>query len=174
MRSRLECRCRLSPRLSRSMTATGRRGCRRICCRRSATSLARIRTSASTSRGASSSIRTGLGAVDGSLRQLITLNFFCVIEGRAGSAMLLALFVVIERALASDQHMAIAWVLAKEGGHCLPDRVAQGLSDSGGRGALEVRLSAEEVVRLEAAVPAEKIAGSRYDKDQMAMLDSEK
>jgi aryl-alcohol dehydrogenase-like predicted oxidoreductase len=42
------------------------------------------------------------------------------------------------------------------------------------RGALEVRLSAEEVVRLEAAVPAEKIAGSRYDKDQMAMLDSEK
>src|SRR5258708_5969309 len=134
MRSRLECRCRLSPRLSRSMTATGRRGCRRICCRRSATSLARIRTSASTSRGASSSIRTGLGAVDGSLRQLITLNFFCVIEGRAGSAMLLALFVVIEKALASDQHMAIAWVLAKEGGHCLPDRVAQGLSDSGGSG----------------------------------------
>jgi hypothetical protein len=40
-------------------------------------------------------------------------------------------------------------------------------------GALDVRLSAEEVVRLEAAVPAE-IAESRYDKHQMAMLDSEK
>ncbi len=41
-------------------------------------------------------------------------------------------------------------------------------------GALEVRLSAEEVTKLEAAVPAVAIAGSRYDKHQMAMLDSER
>jgi len=37
-----------------------------------------------------------------------------------------------------------------------------------------VRLSAEEIARLEAAVPATEIAGSRYDPHQMAMLDSEK
>jgi len=55
------------------------------------------------------------------------------------------------------------------------DRVTQGLPDSGGADrSLEVRLSAEDIVKLETAVPAAAISGSRYDKHQMAMLDREK
>ncbi len=70
--------------------------------------------------------------------------------------------------------MAIAWVLSK-GEDIVPligsRKVAQ-VKEA--LGALEVRLSAEEVARLEKAVPAAEIAGSRYDSHQMAMLDSEK
>lgn len=70
--------------------------------------------------------------------------------------------------------MAIAWVLAK-GEDIVPvigsRKVAQ-VNEA--LGALNVRLSAEEVARLEAAVPAAEVAGSRYDPHQMAMLDSEK
>ena len=40
--------------------------------------------------------------------------------------------------------------------------------------ALELQLSAEEIAVLERAVPAEKIAGTRYDKPIMAHLDSER
>ena len=70
--------------------------------------------------------------------------------------------------------MAIAWVLAK-GEDIVPvigsRKVAQ-VNEA--LGALDVQLSAEEIARLEAAVPASEIAGSRYDPHQMAMLDSEK
>ncbi len=41
-------------------------------------------------------------------------------------------------------------------------------------GALEVRLSEEELARLEGAVPAAEIAGTRYDKVAMTHLDSER
>jgi len=41
-------------------------------------------------------------------------------------------------------------------------------------GALEVKLTAGEIAALEAAVPAEAVAGTRYDGHQMRMLDSEK
>jgi aryl-alcohol dehydrogenase-like predicted oxidoreductase len=40
--------------------------------------------------------------------------------------------------------------------------------------ALEITLTPEELAALEAAVPAEKVAGARYDKHSMAHLDSEK
>jgi aryl-alcohol dehydrogenase-like predicted oxidoreductase len=70
--------------------------------------------------------------------------------------------------------MAIAWVLAK-GEDIVPvigsRKVAQ-VKEA--LGALDVQLSAEEVARLEMAVPAAEIAGTRYDPHQMAMLDSEK
>lgn len=70
--------------------------------------------------------------------------------------------------------MAIAWVLAK-GDDIVPvigsRKVAQ-VTEA--LGALDVRLSAEEVSRLEEAVPAAAVAGSRYDPHQMAMLDSER
>jgi aryl-alcohol dehydrogenase-like predicted oxidoreductase len=70
--------------------------------------------------------------------------------------------------------MAIAWVLAR-GEDIVPvigsRKVAQ-LQEA--LGALDVKLSAEEVAKLEAAIPAAEIAGSRYDSHQMAMLDSEK
>jgi aryl-alcohol dehydrogenase-like predicted oxidoreductase len=41
-------------------------------------------------------------------------------------------------------------------------------------GALDVRLTAQDLARLEAAVPADAVAGTRYDARQMAALDSER
>jgi aryl-alcohol dehydrogenase-like predicted oxidoreductase len=41
-------------------------------------------------------------------------------------------------------------------------------------GALEVRLTPDEIADLEAAVPADAVAGTRYDEHQMQVLDSEK
>ena len=74
----------------------------------------------------------------------------------------------------SAVQMAIAWVLAR-GEDIVPvigsRKVAQVRE---ALGALAVRLSAEEIAKLETAVPAAEIAGTRYDKHQMAMLDSEK
>jgi len=40
--------------------------------------------------------------------------------------------------------------------------------------ALEVKLTLEEIAQIEAAIPAEAVAGTRYDEGQMRMLDSEK
>ncbi len=70
--------------------------------------------------------------------------------------------------------MAIACVLAK-GEDIVPligSRKVSQIQEA--LGALKVRLSAEEVARLEAAVPAEKIAWKQIRQHQMAMLDSEK
>ena len=70
--------------------------------------------------------------------------------------------------------MAIAWVLAK-GSFIVPvigARTRTQLAES--LGALEVKLSAEEIAALEAAVPSEAVAGTRYDAAQMRVLDSEK
>jgi len=73
----------------------------------------------------------------------------------------------------SAPQLAIAWVLAK--GHTLVPvigaRTRAQLSES--LGALDVQLSPEEVVRIEAAIPASAVAGARYDEHQMRVLDSE-
>ena len=70
--------------------------------------------------------------------------------------------------------LAIAWVLAKS-----PDivpvigaRTRAQLTES--LGALDVALSFEEITRIEHAVPAGAVAGTRYDAHQMQMLDSER
>src|SRR3954469_12210867 len=70
--------------------------------------------------------------------------------------------------------LAIAWVLAKS-----PDivsvigaRTRAQLTES--LGALDVTLSFEEITRIEHAVPAGAVAGTRYDPHQMQMLDSER
>jgi aryl-alcohol dehydrogenase-like predicted oxidoreductase len=68
--------------------------------------------------------------------------------------------------------LAIAWVLAK-GESIVPvigARTRAQLAES--LGALEVELSAADVARIEAALPA--VAGTRYDENQMRMLDSER
>jgi aryl-alcohol dehydrogenase-like predicted oxidoreductase len=69
---------------------------------------------------------------------------------------------------------AIAWVL-KRGEDIVPlvgartrDRLAEAL------GALEVRLGADDLKRIETAVPAGAAAGERYPAPQMAALDSER
>lgn len=74
----------------------------------------------------------------------------------------------------SPSQLAIAWVLAKNP-RVVPvigaRRRAQ-LVES--LGALAIKLSAEEIARIESALPESSVAGTRYDSRQMAMLDSER
>jgi len=82
------------------------------------------------------------------------------------------------RAIASDMgvsvaQVAIAWVMA-QGEDIVPlvgarrrDRLQEAL------GATQVVLSKADLARLEAAVPQDAVAGSRYNEVQMAHLDSE-
>ena len=74
----------------------------------------------------------------------------------------------------SVAQIAIAWAMAK-GEDIIPligartrERLAEAL------GALEVVLSADDLARIERAVPADAALGDRYDARQMAMLDSER
>lgn len=70
--------------------------------------------------------------------------------------------------------LAIAWVLAK-GDSIIPvvgARKRTQLAES--LGALNVKLSADEIAVIEAAIPANAVAGTRYDEHQMRVLDSER
>lgn len=75
---------------------------------------------------------------------------------------------------ATSSQLAMAWVLAR-GNDIIPlagSRTRAQLEDL--LGALNISLSADDLTRIEAAVPAEAVAGSRYGEPQMAMLDSER
>jgi aryl-alcohol dehydrogenase-like predicted oxidoreductase len=79
-----------------------------------------------------------------------------------------------ERGLSGTQ-LAIAWVLANEQKTIVPvigARTRAQLEEA--LGALEVHLGADELARIEAAVPASAVAGTRYDAGQMRALDSER
>jgi aryl-alcohol dehydrogenase-like predicted oxidoreductase len=74
---------------------------------------------------------------------------------------------------ATPAQLAIAWVSSR-GEDIVPlvgarrrDRLAEAL------GALDLVLDAADLARLEAAVPADAVAGARYDAHGMRMLDSE-
>ncbi len=70
--------------------------------------------------------------------------------------------------------LAIAWVLAK-GPNIIPvigARTRKQLSES--LEALQVKLSDSDMARIEKAIPASAVAGTRYDERQMRMLDSER
>ena len=70
--------------------------------------------------------------------------------------------------------LAIAWVLAK-GTSIVPligARTRVQLTES--LGASRVTLTPDDITRIEAAVPAAAVAGTRYDEHQMRMLDSER
>ena len=41
-------------------------------------------------------------------------------------------------------------------------------------GAVELQLTADELARIEKAIPVSAVAGTRYDEHQMKMLDSER
>jgi aryl-alcohol dehydrogenase-like predicted oxidoreductase len=74
----------------------------------------------------------------------------------------------------SPSQLAIAWVLSK-GDNILPvigARTRTQLEES--LGARRVALSAADIARVEAAVPASAVAGTRYDEHQMRVLDSER
>src|SRR6266511_497869 len=83
------------------------------------------------------------------------------------------------RAVGADKgctatQLAIAWVLAKSP-RIVPlvgARKRAQLTEA--LGALAVRLSPDEFARIEAAVPASAVAGTRYDARQMGILDSER
>jgi aryl-alcohol dehydrogenase-like predicted oxidoreductase len=75
---------------------------------------------------------------------------------------------------ATASQLAIAWVLAK-GSHIVPlvgARRRTRLADS--LGALQITLTPADVHRIEAALPASAVAGTRYDEHQMRVLDSER
>jgi aryl-alcohol dehydrogenase-like predicted oxidoreductase len=78
-----------------------------------------------------------------------------------------------ERKLQPAQ-LAIAWVLARDTNivPVIGARTRKQLEES--LGALQAMLSKDEMNRIEAAVPADAVAGTRYGEDQMGMLDSEK
>ncbi|WP_225732421.1 MULTISPECIES: aldo/keto reductase [unclassified Nocardia] len=74
----------------------------------------------------------------------------------------------------SVAQLAIAWVLTR-GADIVPvigarrrDRWSETVA------ALDVQLSADELAAIEAAIPADQVAGERYATAQMAMLDSER
>jgi aryl-alcohol dehydrogenase-like predicted oxidoreductase len=74
----------------------------------------------------------------------------------------------------STAQLAIAWVLSR-GDDIIPligtkrrDRLAEALA------ALELTLTPDELAAIEAAMPADQVAGDRYDPGQMAALDSER
>jgi aryl-alcohol dehydrogenase-like predicted oxidoreductase len=81
--------------------------------------------------------------------------------------------IAAERNVTPSQ-LAIAWVLAKNptAVPLLGARTRRQLDES--LGALAVRLTGDDLARLERAVPAAAVAGTRYDAHQMAALDSEK
>ena len=75
---------------------------------------------------------------------------------------------------ASVAQVAIAWVAA-QGEDIVPlvgSRRRDQLNEA--VGALDVRLGESDLTRIEAAVPADAVAGDRYAAAQMAMLDSER
>jgi aryl-alcohol dehydrogenase-like predicted oxidoreductase len=70
--------------------------------------------------------------------------------------------------------LAVAWVLAK-GRSIVPVMGARTRSQLHETlRALEVRLTPDDITQIEAVVPPDAVAGSRYDEHQMRMLDSEK
>lgn len=75
---------------------------------------------------------------------------------------------------ATVSQLAIAWVLSRgEDIVALVGARRRGLLAEA-LGALELRLSPEDLDRLEMAVPADAAAGTRYDAHQMQILDSER
>ena len=75
---------------------------------------------------------------------------------------------------ATASQLAIAWVLAQSPSivPVIGARTRAQLAESLGAPALS--LTAADLAQIEAALPAEAIAGSRYDAHQMRMLDSER
>ena len=74
----------------------------------------------------------------------------------------------------TQSQLAIAWVLAKSPSivPVMGARTRAQLNET--LGALDVKLSAQEIAAIEAAIPANAAAGTRYDPSQMRVLDSEK
>ncbi|HEX8805774.1 MAG TPA: aldo/keto reductase [Candidatus Aquilonibacter sp.] len=84
------------------------------------------------------------------------------------------LAVLADERSATPAQLAIAWVLAR-GDDIVPlvgARRVERLNES--LGALNVTLTDKDLAEMEAAIPPDAIAGTRYAQPQMAMLDSER
>ncbi|MCP9622693.1 aldo/keto reductase [Nocardia otitidiscaviarum] len=85
-----------------------------------------------------------------------------------------ALAEIAERRGVTVAQLAIAWVLA-QGGDIVPVIGARRTERwTEAAAALDIQLSRDELATIEAAVPADEVAGDRYAAEQMAMLDSER
>ena len=81
--------------------------------------------------------------------------------------------IAVGRGVTQSQ-LALAWVLTK-GPSVVPVTGARTRAQlTEGLGALDIRLTQDEVVSIEAAIPADAVAGKRYDAHQMQVLDSER
>jgi aryl-alcohol dehydrogenase-like predicted oxidoreductase len=81
---------------------------------------------------------------------------------------------IAERRGVTVAQLAIAWVLA-QGDDIVPvigARKVVRLQES--LAAVDIRLTADELATIEAAVPADAVAGARYDDASLAALDSER
>jgi aryl-alcohol dehydrogenase-like predicted oxidoreductase len=89
-------------------------------------------------------------------------------------ALVRALCPVAQEKGATPAQLAIAWVLSR-GTDILPligARTREQLRES--LGALDLTLTKDELDRIERAIPADQVAGTRYGLAQMAMPDSER
>jgi aryl-alcohol dehydrogenase-like predicted oxidoreductase len=96
-------------------------------------------------------------------------------ENLARNSQLVARLQEIARAKGiTPVQLAVAWALAKSGSivPVVGARTRKQFAES--LGALDVKLTPEEIAEVEAAIPAEAVAGTRYDQHQMRVLDSEK
>jgi aryl-alcohol dehydrogenase-like predicted oxidoreductase len=99
---------------------------------------------------------------------------FAGANGERNQSLVASLQAVAAEKGVTPTQLAIAWVLAK-GDFLVPvigARTRTQLAES--LGALRVTLSSADLARIEAAVPASGVAGTRYDERQMKMLDSER
>lgn len=96
-------------------------------------------------------------------------------ENRArNQALVEALRALAAEKGASTSQLAIAWVLARGQGvvPVVGARTRAQILEA--LGALELSLSPADLARIEGAVPAAAVAGTRYDAHQMRILDSER
>jgi aryl-alcohol dehydrogenase-like predicted oxidoreductase len=112
-----------------------------------------------------------LGARDGRTRRFPR---FQEENLRRNRELVRALEVIAKEKGATTAQLAIAWVLYR-GDDIIPligARNRQRLQES--LSALDLTLTEEELARIERAVPAERVAGTRYAEAQMSALDSER
>jgi aryl-alcohol dehydrogenase-like predicted oxidoreductase len=95
-------------------------------------------------------------------------------NGERNRALVEALEALAAEKGITPTQLAIAWVLAKDRMivPVIGARTRAQLTES--LGALQVSLTPEELARIEEAVPASAVAGTRYGAEQMRMLDSER
>jgi aryl-alcohol dehydrogenase-like predicted oxidoreductase len=122
------------------------------------------------SRGLLSSGTAGLAANDPRTR----FPRFRAENHASNLELLAALEAIAEPKGVTAAQLAIAWV-ASRGDDIIPligtkrrERLTEALH------ALDLTLSTDELAAIEAAVPADAVAGDRYDASQLAMLDSER